>query len=465
MNPPSTPDTTYPSTQAQQHGMAHPAATMPLRAWSQRNGPPSGGRLGGPFGGTTSPPGSARVRHPDDYAQFPAPPYRGYGEMPLSPEAKRRRFNGPGVYVPSRGPDVHPVGPGTPHPYPYGERRTSLPRPEAMMPRPGMPNVSMGPPPRGYRAPTAPHSPGGRDPSLTLPPLQTQQGSLKARVGSPDMASIEAMVASVPSINKVKLLAKVAPPLGAPAPSSPAYEVRGAIIAIEGMDEAKVRTMTDYLGGFLGKDDGNFVVKRYEGVDLNSLKNAGRDNANLRYLEGIQELHARSRDMVSWITTKPKGGTEDVAMTTPTSADTAGETDGSSSVSPKTTPIATVADANKAASSIPIALVSRYQLSMVDTGAVVMPINDAYAPLDHWQWTAALMRGCVGPDITIVVRGEDGSDSAGGANAAAAATNVEIRLADAKCVIITQGGKNGDGFIDEKALRRVGFEVDEYLRK
>lgn len=61
---------------------------------------------------------------------------------------------------------------------------------------------------------------------------------------------------------------------------------------------------------------------------------------------------------------------------------------------------------------IPIALVPHYQLTTVDSAAITLPINDSYTPLAHWQWLATLWRGCLGPDVTIVIKGPN---SGGGA--------------------------------------------------
>src|SRR5690606_32266458 len=74
----------------------------------------------------------------------------------------------------------------------------------------------------------------------------------------------------------------------------------------------------------------------------------------------------------------------------------------------ETTPL--TASAPKSATSasnspLPVALVPRYQLSTADAHACINPINDSYAPIEHWQWMASLWRGCVGPDITIYIRG------------------------------------------------------------
>lgn len=133
-----------------------------------------------------------------------------------------------------------------------------------------------------------------------------------------------------------------------------------------------------------------------------------------------------------------------------------------------------------------IALLPRYQLSTVDTASLTMPITDSYLPIDHWQWAAALWRGCVGADVTIVVQDErtsntnagsadtaSGVGSVGSGNGSGAGmsggSGVEVRLGlgDVKAVIVRKGGNNGGEkkVIEAGALRRVGFEIVEFLRR
>ena len=151
-----------------------------------------------------------------------------------------------------------------------------------------------------------------------------------------------------------------------------------------------------------------------------------------------------------------------------------------------------------------------------------MPIDDNFSPPAHWQWFATLWRGSVGPDITIVIRGideepSDGSDvskpaalanipgsantngqsgrdrlpSAASSQSHSGGTGVEIRLHDSRAVIVKTGivgsttpsttAPGGDEKAQdktmtagqqakemenwEKAKRRVGFEVEEFLRR
>ncbi|RMD40502.1 hypothetical protein DV735_g4633, partial [Chaetothyriales sp. CBS 134920] len=136
------------------------------------------------------------------------------------------------------------------------------------------------------------------------------------------------------------------------------------------------------------------------------------------------------------------------------------------------------------ASPIPIALVPRYQLSTTNYCAIHTAISDAYSPGSHWQWVAALWRGAVGPDVTIAVQpacgipGSKNEESLAQGQATATANGasnwragdgpgVEVRLLDYRAVILNSNDdehRKAEEFW-EKAKRRVGFEVAEFLRR
>jgi hypothetical protein len=153
-----------------------------------------------------------------------------------------------------------------------------------------------------------------------------------------------------------------------------------------------------------------------------------------------------------------------------------------------------------------------------------MPISDGFSPPAHWQWFATLWRGSIGPDITIVIKGVDdevdggeaargsvsvptntpmlGRDrtSSAGLTVPGGPSGVDIRLNDCRAVIVKTGiigmsatskgpadaeRNPGDKTLKdagsavpvsaahqakemenwEKAKRRVGFEVEEFLRR
>ena len=121
-----------------------------------------------------------------------------------------------------------------------------------------------------------------------------------------------------------------------------------------------------------------------------------------------------------------------------------------------------------------------------------VPILDNYSPHSHWQWLASLYRGCVSADVTVVVEdihdsavagagahraissgGNNGngnnprsSVSVSGGEAQGLQEGVEVRLQDARAIVVRFGLEGmalaGEGW--EKAKRRVGFEVEEFLR-
>ena len=393
---------------------------------------------------------------------------------------------------------------------------------------------------------------------------------------------------SIPAVNKLRLLAKAAPPLphpGAiPQSKSPTLtsstETRGAILAIEGSED-DVRIVTEWLAEFLRNESNEFLVKAFLGPDIGAVMASAKSEEEVdmvgtqqqRYLKAISEWHWVSKEVVKFVTTAPKIGDEamsenNAARDANQEAEDQGKTEEedveidldstsspTSAVSPRTITqterlslksptknISFAADTNDSHSMdyspptiiskpppppttapppsppphsppftnqgqknthlFPIALLPRYQLSTVDTASLTMPITDSYLPIDHWQWAAALWRGCVGADVTIVVQDERangyGSVSSGGsvgsaggsvgsgAVSGAGAGGVEVRLGqgDVRAVIVRKGGSgggsgsgsgkgsgNGNGeegerkVVEAGALRRVGFEIIEFLRR
>jgi HMG box factor, other len=401
-----------------------------------------------------------RVQYP------PPPPLQTHHErdedmdlLSPSPGQKRRRFNEEN----QRGYAANsPISYSTPQAF----TRTGAPTMSAgyqpplpgpgMMARPGI----MGPPPQ-----QSPMNQQSRhqyttrsntfDESLRLPPLQTQlPSSTPTTSRRPDVRmeareiqarSIEAMVMTIPYVNKIKVLTKISPPLAPPGPTSPAQEIRGAVLAIEGPDKETLAEVGAFINEHLTKDP-SYKIRTWETTTLKSVPPQTTDtemaNATIPtpmavdneekdpfvdYLAIISEWHKKSLEMTKYITTSPDSAS----------------TDTNRAVAPSTK-----------GKVLPIALVpSGFSLSTSDTFALRIPINDSYAPVDHWQWMATLWRGIVGPDLTIFVNkvGRDEMNKMGG---------VEIR-GDCTAIIVrvVEGCK-----MDEKTARRLGFEVVEFVR-
>jgi hypothetical protein len=317
---------------------------------------------------------------------------------------------------------------------------------------------------------------------------------------------------SIPVLNKVKILSQISPHLPAPSLTSPAPEVRGSVVAIEGMDPTTVYSMTNSLAEELERD-GKFAVRIFGGPDPYSVWSAMQGRHPLTIAETLNiigEWHKISEEMRRFITTKFRPGSISGSTASASSARKSVTLDGPVDVrserrasevdgkadhgqhpplpgsnqqrpsiggrssfgsipkatdgedrpytripaaamaqqpsaetrvsQPKNdmtppspskfdtqpppmvstqqlppTPVASKSPSSTSISSsptpIPIALVPHYQLTTVDTAAITLPINDSYSPLAHWQWLATLWRGCIGPDVSIVIKGGSGAHS------------------------------------------------------
>lgn len=408
------------------------------------------------------------------------------------------------------------------------------------------------------------------------------------------------MIMSQAVLSRLKTQSSITPPLGQPKPGSPPFGIRGSIIAIEGLDRFKVAEMCNSLAEQLERE-GKFAVRIFGGPDpyvaLDSSRKAsiggpGEHMTTAKYLDLISQWHKISQEMVEYITTQPTIGEgsvtddeasgevhttsvrdvqtssarplvtgtteiEEISPHTTTQLHTLNHTPAKtddtklsastllapSPQAPNSPPLSAHSgpNAEQLSNAIPVALVPHYQLTTVDTCAIALPITDNYDPLTHWRWHATLWRGCVGPDITIVIDGnyelyEEANRSKASAaeqdatritrsagraqtqthqlplrsggqpsprsqhsnatvQSMAAATppsavtpilpqepySVEVRLHDHRAVIIKANTisfmaqrKSEQAFEAEKAKeqehwraakRRVGFEVEEFLRR
>lgn len=240
-----------------------------------------------------------------------------------SQDVKRRRFNSSGVYMPARetypeaayayahspilnGPYSRPEVVHVQH-VQQGAKPAIVSPPRAVYPRP--PQLQ----------PVRPPHPHQRNRStVALPPIETMvsQTPIKSSSVHSQGSGVEAMIMSIPVLNKIKVLSQISSPLPAPGPLSPKPEVRGAIIAVEGMDPTTVNSMTNSLAEQLEKE-GKFAVRIFGGPDpFTTIQNARNDsNAQGRpmttevYLSMLSEWHKINKEMVEYISMRP-GGSE-----------------------------------------------------------------------------------------------------------------------------------------------------------
>ena len=246
---------------------------------------------------------------------------------------------------------------------------------------------------------------------------------------------------TIPYLNKIKVLTKISPPLPTPGPTCPAQETRGAVIVIEGADKELLAETGAFITSHLSQDPSCAVktwgtspsrltsISAPKAVADTEMSDGGaavptplspipeEKDAFVECLSIISDWHTKSREMIKYITTS--------ASPTPSSA-----------------------------KALPIAIVpTGFSLTTSDTFALSIPIEDSYAPVDHWQWMATLWRGIVGPDLTVYV-------SRVGREEMAKFGGVEIK-GDCNAIIVRVPAGEG---VDEKTRRRLGFEVLEFVR-
>ena len=264
---------------------------------------------------------------------------------------------------------------------------------------------------------------------------------------------------------KINLLGKIAPPLKSKAASiasgvasetssplnGPKECRRGAVVAIEGDTQEAVKSLAKWLFADLS-DSKDLHVKGIDGVeapsDLIDLEEGEITPTNKSpkqttlddYLKVISDWHRTSQDMVKFVR-----------------GNWSRRKDGSAQLHDPDHAADKPIEEEEKQQVTPVIIIPSYQLFASDAYASHIPICDAYSPPDHWQWMATLWRGTVGPDITIYVR------DCGAEEMARDNKFFEVRE-DIRCLIIKRNKNNEEGKIDQPALRRVSFEIAEWVR-
>ncbi|QSZ36537.1 hypothetical protein DSL72_006417 [Monilinia vaccinii-corymbosi] len=526
---------------------------------------PGSGRVDSPRIGP--PPQQMVRRHP--YPQ-PLHSHHEYDQdiemQPPSPDFKRRRFNNDPRAYPQASPMAYSA------PQPGFSRNQQIPMSAGPFRNPPQPLAAsrpgaMGPPQsapmRGTHmqqsmTPTYRNRTPTFDESLRLPPLQTQLPAPSSTHRPADRdsrhenresqaRSIEAMVMTIPYMNKLTVLSKISPPLAAPGPTSPAQDTRGAVIAVEGVENCLIWEVGDFIRAHL-EQDSSCVVRTWvteaspgqelrppgleenvdaEMRDISTARDPGKEKTRekgkekdeskhevvmdmkdlgeneestaaapdpfIEYLSTISQWHRKSSQITKFITTIPPSSPRREPSTT---SPTPQSTDASQpSTSHKKTPIALIPHG--------------YSLTLSDLYSLKLPINDSYAPVDHWQWMATLWRGIIGADLTVFVKGVGREEmercggvewSVGGGGRGIVvrvlvsekglregslgsigdAASSGLRKGSTSMVGSGGGGREREreregekegsgrdkikGKMDEKTRRRLGFEVGEWVR-
>ncbi|KAH8590312.1 hypothetical protein B0O99DRAFT_722146 [Bisporella sp. PMI_857] len=376
-----------------------------------------------------------------------------------SPDQKRRRFtNEP---PPQRGYATSPISFSPPQPFSRNgppmsaTYRQQLPGP-GMLVRAG----NMGPLPQSPMTQQSRYQYSTRsgvfDESLRLPPLQTQiVRSIEHR--DSQALGVEAMIMTIPFLNKIRMLHKIAPPLRTPGLASPSPEVRGAVVAIEGTEKALLAEIGNFLIEYLSKDP-SCAVQTWTTSKLPSkhttspagdteMSDAATSSSKsltsyelsqdpfVEYLSVVLDWHSKSQDIARYIITPPT-----TSFPMPLNPAITSTTINPKIHKPKILPIAL--------------LPHGFSITTSDDFAKHVPINDEYSPVDHWQWMATLWRGIIGPDVTVYTMRTDRMEieNFGSVQVIREHWSIILRLPES-------------GKMDETTARRLGFEVLEMAIK
>jgi hypothetical protein len=263
------------------------------------------------------------------------------------------------------------------------------------------------------------------------------------------------MVMSIPYDNKLKVLAKISPPLPPARHDSQPTEARGALIAVEGPRRKLLEAVSAAVERAL-VTSGEVALKKWlddmaetAGDVAISEEEVSRRLGFPSYLNLMVRWHEKSKQIIQHLTTRPLSHRDqDVARA---SKATAGE---ASEAATESAPGATLASMEKSGSIIPVALIpGGFSLTASDKFASAVPIGDKYAPVDHWQWMATIWRGIVGPDLVLYVKpsAEEEVNRVG---------TFEHTTPSLMTVRIAEGRG-----LDDSTERRVAFEVCEWVRE
>ncbi|KAJ5224075.1 hypothetical protein N7468_008617 [Penicillium chermesinum] len=172
------------------------------------------------------------------------------------------------------------------------------------------------------------------DPSLKLPPLQTVTPVMTpATPLKLQDSSVEATVMTIPFLNKIKVLAKISPPL------SPSFHTipqsRGPVIAIEGQDPHLVQIAVEHIDRLL-KRETKYHVRIFEGPELRTPRPSSAENGTTdttaEYLTKISAWHSVSEKIVHFVKSVPAAPNASL----PSRASPEVDTKSTGSLSPKT---------------------------------------------------------------------------------------------------------------------------------
>lgn len=235
----------------------------------------------------------------------------------------------------------------------------------------------------------------------------------------------------IPFQRKLEVLARVCQSGPGSQSETADTRARGALIALEGSDDALLWAVGMVVEkGLMAFDD--MEVKFWCGKETGKKADSSSESQEpalkkpfaQQYFQTVMDWQQKSLEIMTFTNNGPKRSPEP---------------DSDEKV-PEKTPVAVVKDG--------------YSLTVTNRFAVDTPITDDYKPADHWQWMAGLWRGTACPDLIVYVMptAEDEANQQGSVDVQKQMGLIIVRAAS-------------DYSITDAVERRLMFEIGEWLQE
>lgn len=236
---------------------------------------------------------------------------------------------------------------------------------------------------------------------------------------------------TIPSTSKIEFIQKTAPPL-----PSVLSAMRGPVIAVDGDNTKAIKSLVFALKENLA---GNLCSSVYV-TSPNELGNDDDQNMLLsKYLSLVSHWQSFMGEMKQIVhSCTNDDGNVSVASPPPVQV-----------MSPPP---------SSSFTNNPIVIMDKYILSRSNEAARKLQMSDKLTLAEHWEWCASVWRGCVGSDMTIIVK--DDSTYSGYANLIEPLYSDDTGASIGVRVVAPPVGKDWEGVV----VRRLAFEIGECMR-
>ena len=225
---------------------------------------------------------------------------------------------------------------------------------------------------------------------------------------------------------QLKVLGMVSQPLRESKHSH--FKIRGAAIAVEGDNLNAVQHVAEFLERQLSRR-GDFSVRLAQGPRAPP---QDRDATIQDYRDLASIWHNKGQELIKYMTDPPRRENMDCMA------------------------LGKAAPIEVDAQLLPVVIFNRYSHFASIKWASRVPLEGMYESKNNWLWFATQWRGIVGPDFTIYIRDV-------GAEFLSQNANVEVCKEIRTIFVLRDKDENESKPVDDRTLRRLEFEVSEYI--